>query len=315
MQERIKYSCDLTPFLKKLCTDYKIGDYLKHKIVTFGYEDLNIIIETAKDKYFLKIFADFRNNDDCALYVKKIEECLKAGVSHPKLFSSPKGNIYIETFDGYEFRLALMEYINGGSFFESKSIPSEDEKRFIISQAIKINSLDFKPAYVYDSWALVNFEKEYTKTKPYLSEEIVEKLNPLLDEFKKLDLDTLPHCFVHGDIMTTNVIRDENGKLYIIDFGCSNYYPRIVELAVLLCDFLLIKDNNNDENYQLLLEEYQKKIKLTDLELKTLPLFIKIAFAMYLICGTYEKEYKKNKTDENHYWINLGRSSLGLDKI
>lgn len=312
-ENRIKYSGDIKPFLIMVCKDYGIGDYFNHKTVPIGYEDLNLILQTSNYKYFVKVFADFRNDDDCLEYVHKISESIKAGVNHPKIISSQHSDLYTKNFDGYKFRLSIMEYIDGIDFFEGKLSANENEKRFLIQQATVINSINLKPTLIYDSWAIVNFLEEYERAKSCLDSEAIEKIDPLAKEFKTLDLDDLPHCFVHGDLIKTNVMKDKNGKLYIIDFAVSNYYPRIVELAVLLCDMLFDENNPLEkENYQLAIEEYQKKIKLTDLELKTLPSFVKIAHAMHVIRGTYEREVNNNLSQENQYWINLGRIGLEL---
>lgn len=313
-EKRINYSSDIKPFLISVCQDYRIGEYINHKIVPIGYEDLNLVLQTSNDKYFVKIFADFRSDNDCLEYVNKISENIKAGVSHPKIIPSSQGNLYTSNFDGYKFRLTIMEYIDGVDFFEGKLSPNEDEKRFLVQQAAIINSINLKPTFIYDSWAIVNFLKEYEKSKNYLDNEALEKIEPLAKEFESLAIEELPHCFVHGDLIKTNVMKDKNDKLYIIDFAVSNYYPRIVELAVLLCNMLFDKKPEiQKENYRLALDEYQKKIKLIELELKTLPLFNKIAHAMHVIRGTYEREVNKNLSQENSYWINLGRTGLGLD--
>jgi len=312
VRKRIKYAGDLLPFLELMCREYSIGDYKEHQIVKVGYEDFNLILQTSEDKFFVKIFADFRTDDESRQYAERISASIKAGVNHPKIIESPQGGPYIKEFGGYKFRLIIIEYIDGLSFFESNVPRSEEEKRFIVKQASIINSMDFKPPFIYDAWAIVNFAKEFQKVKDHLSNENLVVIEPLVEKFNEIPLNDLPHCFVHGDIMTTNVVKGKDGSLYIIDFGCSNYYPRIIELVVLLCDFLFDQANtSNEENIQLAIDEYQKIIKLTEQELEILPALIKIGFAMYLICGIYEREVRNNHKAENDYWIKLGM--LGLE--
>ena len=79
----------------------------------------------------------------------------------------------------------------------------------------------------------------------YLSEEDRSRLNKLLDEFKKIDMNKLPKAFVHGDIISTNVMKDNNDKLWIIDFAVSNHLPRVIDLAVSACNLCL--DANSKE--------------------------------------------------------------------
>ncbi|MEK7142783.1 MAG: phosphotransferase [Patescibacteria group bacterium] len=311
-QKRIGYSKNLEQFLETVCTDYDIGKFISHRVAPVGYEDFNFILKTSKGKYFVKIFADFRNDKDCQRYINILDKVIKAGVSHPKIYQFQQGGLYQKVWDGYKFRLTLMEYIDGLSFFEGNLSATEDEMRYLVNQTTVINSIDLKPELIYDSWAIVNFLKEYNQKKTYLKNDDLGLIKPLVKEFKSLAIEKLPHCFIHGDIIKTNVLKDKEGKLYIIDFSVCNYYPRIQELAVLLCNMLFDEKNPNTfpKYYKLALGEYQRIIQLTPQELETLPLFVKLAHAMHIVCGTYEKKANQNLTQENDYWINLGKIGL-----
>lgn len=126
------------------------------------------------------------------------------------------------------------------------------------------------------------------------------------------DIKSLPTAFVHGDIIRTNVMRDENGKFYILDFSVANIYPRIQELAVLLCNILYDDKNPGAfmDYYELALDEYKKKNELTKPEIETLPLYLKAAHAMHIIGAGREKYKKDNKSEENEYWLSKGRNGL-----
>ena len=145
-----------------------------------------------------------------------------------------------------------------------------------------------------------------------LSKKDHKLIDPLLEEFEAIHLGQLPRCFVHGDILTTNTIKDKKGKLWIIDFSVSNYYPRIVELAVLGCNILFNPKNKtkSTKNFETALMEYQKRIPLKKQEIEALPIFLKVAHAMHIICATYEKVVNRNKSKENEYWIEQGRAGL-----
>lgn len=312
VEERINFRGDLKTVIAQVCQDFGLGDFIEHKIVEMGYEDFNVILTASQGKYFIKIFADYRSDEECQGYIDRITSCISAGVNVPKLYKANNDFLYMFEINGYKFRLALMEYIVGKSYYESREKVRENEKKEIIRQTALINSIDFKPAYVYDSWAIVNFVAEYEKKREIIGSDLPTIIEQLYEQFKKVSIDKLPHCHVHGDIMSTNVIKDKDDALFIVDFGCSNYYPRISELAVLLCDILFDNDKDADQqNYDLLLQEYQKYIKLTDLELEHLPLFRQVGFAMYVLNGLYEKKAFGNNTSENEHWISLGLTGLG----
>lgn len=59
----------------------------------------------------------------------------------------------------------MMEYIDGRTLYETGAKLTKREGAFLIKQAATINSLDIKPAFVYDSWAISNFPEEFDKKK------------------------------------------------------------------------------------------------------------------------------------------------------
>lgn len=312
-QQRIDYQGDLRPLLIQVCKDYQIGEYCSHEIIPLGYEDFNLLLITSKGKFFVKIFAAFRDREECRRYVDIIENVIEAGVFHPKLYKSLQGFFYQLSPDKKEIRLCVMEYIEGKNFYELKTNPSIEETQFIIKQAALINKIKLRPRLVYDNWAITNFLEQYERKKQYLQKEEAEILANLVPAFHNLSINDLPHCFVHGDIIKTNAMRANDGQIYILDFAVANFYPRIQELAVLLCDMFFDANNPDDfekSSYRYVLDEYQKHIPLTHTEIRILPLYVIFAHAMHVLCASYEKVVNDNKTEENEYFLDIGRIGL-----
>lgn len=311
-QKRIEVGGDITPVLRPVCLDYDFGQYQKHQVVPVGYEDFNVIVTTEKGKYFLKFFATFRNDSECRKYVDLMLKVIEVGVRHPKLHKSSQGYLYQKSFGSAKVRSCAMEFIDGQSLYDTNAKVSQDEARFLVHQAALINQLQIAPRKIYDSWATVNFLKEYQEKKQFLDSEDDQLIAPLVKQFGRLEIAKLPHCLVHGDIIKTNVMKNKAGEMYIIDFSVSNFYPRIQELAVLLCNILFDEDNPQTFPgvYSSALREYQRYIKLTDAELTALPLFVHVAHAMHVLCATYEKKEKGNDSPENEYWIKMGQRGL-----
>lgn len=309
-QQRIKYGGDIKALLLKIASDYDIGSYVSHEIAPFGYEDFNVTLTTDKGHFFIKMFASVRSPEECKRIVESIEKAMEAEVSVPKLYKSSQGNLHEISMAGANVRLCIMEH-RGKSLFELGIKPTQEEKRFLVEQAALINGIDFKPKFVYDSWAVTNFLERYKQTKKHLDTEDIALIDPVAEAFSKLKLSSFPHAFVHGDIITSNVLKDRSGELFIIDFSVANYYPRIQELAVLLCNILFDEYNPAKflKDYEFALKEYQKRIGLTSKEIETLPLYLRAAHAMHVLGATSEK-IKGNNSDENEYWLRLGKIGL-----
>lgn len=305
---RIDYKGPIEKVLKKVCLDFKLGDFKSYELAPFGYEDFNIILDTDKDKFFIKIFASSRSDEECKQYVQIMELVYKNKINYPFLYKSAQGHYYVLPIEGTKVRLVVQQFIDGKNFIELGTKPTEKEKEFIVRQTTIINKLNFKPKPVYDSWAIVNFANEFKKKSSYLSENFRKELEKLLKEFTKVNIGKLPHCFVHGDIITSNIMRDNNGKIYILDFAVSNYYPRIVELASLICFNFFDPDlpKSLKEAFNFTLKTYQNITRLEKSELDILPLFIEASFAMYLIRANYEKAMNKRESEENEHWLKVG---------
>ncbi|MFA6082019.1 MAG: phosphotransferase [Patescibacteria group bacterium] len=292
-------SGDKVGFFEHVVQDYHFGKLTRFSKVEIGYEDDNYILETTIGTYFVKIFGLYRDINECRRYVEIIQKACTADIKTPKMYP-PSLNI----IDGRN--LSVFEFVDGKTFYELKQKPTKSEAKVILSEAAKINGTNFKPTYVYDEWAIVNAADQYQIVKNYLSTAEKSKIEPLVKIFIEIKSETLPHCFVHGDIITTNVIRNSTGGIYVIDFACANYYPRLLELAVIACNLLA------DYDHAYILEEYGRHNPLTDREKELFPLFVDLAHAMHIIGAVRERDIYGNASAENEYWLNQGRSGLGL---
>ena len=314
-KERINYNGDIKDISTQICKDYNLGEFKSNKLILMGYEDFNFILETSNRKFMVKIFAKFRNLEDCKRYLEIMEKAIEKGIATPKLLKSNQGHLYVSEINNIKLRLCVSEFIDGKTLFELKTKLNNEEIIFIANQISMINSINLKPNVVYDEWAIINFLKEFKKKKIALSKEDLEIIKPLVNKFKELGIDNLPYCFVHGDIITTNVMKDSDSKLWIIDFSVSNYYPRIQELAVIACNLLFDENSkeNSEKNFKIALNEYLKTTPLTKSELDALPTYIELAHAMHLLSANYEKVNKNNSSEENEYWLNQGRMGLRIE--
>lgn len=309
-QSRIGYKGHLNKVLTKVVEDYNLGTLKTFDPILQGYEDFNVKIQTDLGIYLVKMMASTRSSNEVKQYADIMELVVRNNVSHPRIYKSSQGSLHEFEFDRVKIRLVVMDFVNGNDFYRLNEKPTVDEIAFLAREAAKISKINFKPQYVYDSWAIPNFLKEFDNIKDKLDREDRLLIEPLASSFSKLDLGRLPHCFVHGDIIATNVLRSDKGRLFIIDFAVANWNPRIQELAVLLCDLFFSEDKKIYlRNYNLALEEYQKLQKLEQREIDVLPIFIILAHAMHIISATREK-IKGTMLTENDFWLKSGQKGI-----
>lgn len=305
--KRIGLNTKLDNISKEICAKYNLGQFISNELITIGYEDYNYILTSSQDKYCIKIFNKERSAKDLNNYLDRIRIIANSDVKAPKPIKINNDIYYYLNYENNDYNICVFEYVDGKNFFELNTKASENEIKELAKQTALINNLDFKPDFIYDSWAIINFENEYKKKKKYLSEEQKISFDKILEEFKNVDLNKLPKGFVHGDIISTNVMKDKNGSLWIIDFAVSNYLPRIIDLAILACNMCLVEDSEEKtlNNISILLNEYNKYNKLTHYELEYFGLFYKLANAMHIMSTLYITK-TEGESEENNYWFNEG---------
>jgi Ser/Thr protein kinase RdoA (MazF antagonist) len=311
-KKRIEFEGSTKDIALEICKDYNLGEFKSSKLILCGYEDYNFILETTKKEYFVKVFASFRDQKGCERYINIMDKAIEAKISTPKIYKINNNSLYSKTISGSNIRLCVMEHIEGKTFYELGRKLTPEEIKIVARQAAHINSIDLHPNHIYDSWAITHFLKEYKEKRSHLKPKDQAMIDPLVKEFKDMNIDSLPHCFAHGDIIATNLMKDKNNKLKIIDFSVSNYYPRIQELAVISCSLLLDRRgwNPTKESVDILLSEYQKITPLTKRELEVFPTYLKLAHAMHILGAGFQESAENNHSDENKYWLNTGRKGL-----
>lgn len=55
--DRLNYTGDITPVIEDICAAYHIGSPTNFAVIEVGYEDCNVIIDTAQDRFLAKMFA------------------------------------------------------------------------------------------------------------------------------------------------------------------------------------------------------------------------------------------------------------------
>lgn len=305
--KRIGLNTNLKNISKVICEKFNIGVFISNELIEIGYEDYNYILTTSTGKYCVKIFNNERSATDVKNYLERIKVVSKSEVSSPKPLKINGDILFSMEINGNHYDLCVFEYINGKNFFELQILPSEEIIKELAKQTAMINNLDIKPEFIYDSWAIINFLEEFNEKRVYVSDEYKLEFDKLVEKLKSINMGVLPKGFVHRDIISTNVMVDENQRVYIIDFAVSNYLPRIIDLAVIACNMCLDKNSleNTFDNISLLLREYNKYNELTDYELEVFNVFYQLANAMHIIQTEYIAKIDGD-SKENQYWLNEG---------
>lgn len=310
--ERINNANNIEEISKRICSIYKIGEYIGHKVIDIGYEDFNVILDTTKGRYFVKILNKDRTDEQCTRLANIYYIARNNGINVPKIYKNNDKLILKTNIQNTELRILLMEYIEGRNMYELARNLTLEEIEQIAYQAAKINKIDFKVEPYYDEWTITNFKAEYEKKYNLICEEDKEIVNIGYQEFIKLNLEDLPKAYIHGDIMNANLIKGKD-KIWLIDFSAVNYLPRIIELVVIaygICIYHNREDSINRLNF--FLNKYNEQNKITKLELDMFNTILNGMGAMSIMQASYIKKNNGN-FEENQYWLDKGKEVLLLN--
>ena len=310
--DRLNYAGELGVVINRLAGAYEIGSPTSFSVIGIGYEDCNVVIETPSGKYVAKIFSKDRNPEAITRYSTIMEKAVEAGVNHPPLIKTADSGVVYSDSEANGISMVLMKFVDGQTFLELDRVPDEEEQKAVAEQAVKVNSIDYYPPYLFDSWAIPNIKAMFERTKKFIQPEDVKLIEQAMTQYLEIPVNDLPHCFVHGDFTKANVMKSNDGKIYILDFSVANWYPRIQELAVIAAN--LLHDENGSQSLrdrtERVLEMYDKLNPLTEEEKRHLYAYALAGVTMEFMGGHQEKFIKGNATEETEYWLNLGRSGL-----
>lgn len=308
---RLPYEGDLKTLIIEILNAYGFNEVGDYKIVTSGFEDCNFIVETEKGKVFVKCYAKMRAAEQITRNILILETIDKNSINHPKLYRTA-GNKLLFSKDNVH--AVVMDFIDGQSFYELGRTPSDAELKLVIAEAVKINNLDIKPPFIYDSIAITNFLDMYHRVASYMSKNDLSLVESVTQVFEQLKLNELPKAFVHDDLISTNLILDRNNKVWVLDFSVANIYPRAQELAVIASSLLYSKSGNS-----ISLKERTDKVaryyedaggELRTDEHRALYPMALAAQAMELMGGYQYIFINRDNTKEAKHWQEIGRKGL-----
>lgn len=307
---------DINILSKLVCEEYNLGNLNNTFVIEIGYEDFNAIITTTKGKYLMKVFRNSRTDQEVIECINRSWNAEKNNVQTPKIYKNSKNEIVsIITYMKSKFRVSIIQYIDGENFFYLNRKPTDKELEKIVNIASNLNKIDYKPNFIYDTWAITSFINEFEKKSKYLDKKYLDMIEPIYDKFKKFDYDKLPKSFVHGDMMSTNLMLDKNQKIWVIDFSVANYTARLNEIVVICDDVALIQNNRNESEKRIkkAFDQWCEEVNATQLEKESFKILFDVANAINVLNPLYEI-VSGNESEETKMHLNAGIFGLSLFK-
>ncbi len=312
--ERIDDIEDINILSDLVCKEYNLGNIKDTSVIEIGYEDFNAIINTSTGKYLMKVFCNSRSDEEVLECIERAYISYKNNVNTPKVFENNNGEIVtIINYMNSRFRVSVIEFIDGSNFLDLGRPATMEELMKIVDIGYNLSKVDYKPNFIYDSWAITSFCNEFDKKRKYLDDKYLSILEPVYNKLKAFDYDKLPKAFVHGDMFSTNLMLDKNNNIWVIDFSVSNYTARLNEIVVVCAEVALIPNNKEESEKRIkyAFDEWCKKVNATDYEKESFKLLLDVVGAIKVMNASYELAMG-NDSDETKMHLNVGMFVLSL---
>lgn len=300
---------------KSVCEMYRLGIFENSEIIPIGYEDFNAIISTSTGKYLVKVFNNKRTDDNAYQCIERTKQANENGLPVPRVFPNAQGDFLSYINVGYSrFRLAVIEYVDGVNFHQLGNKPTNDELISLVEIACSLSKIKYVPPFIDDEWSIKNFLREFRLKRSRLTKQQILLIDPIYDSFAKFRFDDLPKTFVHGDITSTNILKDKMGKLWLIDFSVSNYMARIIEILIICDDLALVlgEKEKSRERVRLCFDVWCRKVGATIFEREAFPLLFAVANAINIMNTEIERQ---EGMDSEENMVNMRQGLWGLSLI
>ena len=265
----------------------------------------------GRSKYLLKVIGS-AFSDTARQSVSIMRYLEENGFPVPKTILTKSGEAFFETeIDGEKKRIVLMEYIDGDEP-ELETCPAEVGVlvgRFHqLMEKYPAELVSHDKEFFIDRYIGFLRKKNYPRIKEY------EELGELLwDKVKDL-----PQGNCHGDLHRGNLLQNNSGKIYLVDFDTACRAPLMFDVMVMcdMTDYFNLKQEDiklTKEVYQNFLSGYSEYHKLSREEILSFPYWV--AIRHFQLQATILEIYGVDCIDEGFInrqlnWLNKWREAM-----
>jgi homoserine kinase type II len=271
--------------LKGLLADYDIGEPQAFKGIAEGVENSNFYLQTDRGGYILTLYEKRVHGEDLPYFLELMAHLAEHGIACPLPVRS-KSNDLSTTLNNRP--AALLTFLNGVSLrkpdVEHCSAAGEALAR--MHAASKGFRLNRDNALSLSGWHTL--AKQTRGEADSVQKDLSLLISDTLDSLSSWPRD-LPKGIIHADLFPDNVLFMDGKISGLIDFyfACNDAFA--YDIAVMLNAWCFEGDGAfNVTKSKALLASYQAHRRLTDEEIKALPILSRGAALRFLLTRLYD---------------------------
>ncbi len=197
--------------IKQVFKNFNESEVFNTREIHTGCRNSHYQVMTSKGQYLLRISCNNHRNEEI------VSEALQEMVSVPRLFDT--GNIKQKNYLIYEYiegdSLQSIEFDNEIIYQVAKNLAMIHQ--FDINQLVGFEKMNLPP---FHTWFDLFLDNEYTSRR--LGNNMVNRIKKLVHESQNQLREIDKHqSFIHCDYRPANMILDNKGRVYIVDWEYS----------------------------------------------------------------------------------------------
>ncbi len=288
--------------------DMDIGTALELKEISSGIENSNYFLTTTKTEYVLTIFERL-NKQQLPFYLNLMLYLAQNNLSVPLPIQNKQQQILHTIADK---PMAIVSKLAGFS----PNIPNLKQVKAIAIEMARMHGLNNFSMYQANLRSMPWWQEVIPSIINYLKEDerylLLDTFNQLKDFFNSSNYNNLPQGICHCDLFRDNSLFTENKLNGIFDFYFAGIDKYIFDICVTINDWCINYENCSiiQDKYHTFIDSYQTIKKLTELELKLIPIMLQAAAFRFWLSRLWDWYLPRSAHflkphDPNHFKILL----------
>lgn len=307
---RVDSPIPINELLQRVAGIYSLGDIVSSVPISTGYQDCNIDLTTSNGHYVVKIFSREKTKQRVHDVIHMYTASNKKNLPVPDALLTSAGDRVMEIpGEIHPIFISVFPFFSGKPMTRTPVLESDLRTLARIMAVIHTIS-GVKPQYD-DTLGIKQLPQEYLHKKDALAADEQSLISPIVTKLSRIKLAALPQSVIHGTFEKENVLKNADGTLCLLDFGCTDFAASVLDIATFVANFTLYLDSDRRKAViRTIMDAYQEIRSLTALERAALPTLIRAQYAAYAVGMTYHMRKDHDMTKQTQTWLDRGWDGL-----
>jgi Ser/Thr protein kinase RdoA (MazF antagonist) len=282
---RIDIRQPIATVIRHVARHFQLGRVRATRLIRTGYDDLNVLLDCDDGRYIVKLFNRAKSLAAIQDHARVQLALYHAGQPVPRLLVVDGEPLYRMPGHTQNTYACVADFFAGHDFICHQ--PQRDDLLALVRFFAALHQLPLTITPHYDAWGTLNLPREFQRTRHNVCAETARLVAPLADAVNDISFGDAQRSVIHGDVQRKHVLKNDSGRLCVLDFGCMDYSYPIVDLGVFLALFCL-ESSDPDHAKTLIgdvLAAYTNEASLPAQHVALLGTLVRATWAAYLLAS------------------------------